>query len=553
MKPTQEQLKAIQGSVEDNLVTISALPGTGKTTTIVEIIRKIQSVSRGTILTTAYNKDIQMSIQKKLNDSGLNAECQTIHSIGFEILRERNKYKKIYVNAYKHSNAFKRFLLKNNVDETFVDALPFRKIELVLKMMQENLNESSDAICVQYNLSFDDENVNINHFIDAYYELNVEGCMKEIYGEYKFKNYPKTGYHIPIDFDDMVFIPVIKKLSPITKYKYIIVDEAQDLSPLKIKLLESLLYENGTMIFLGDRNQCINQYAGSSSMLFDDLCSRSANYSLTYTMRCSKSIVSYVNTIHPDIDFKAFHLNKDGEVMSGNKQLILDKLNSIDKSKSVFIMNTKNLPLFEIYLMLLRNGYVANLQGNDVTDYIDDLFKKQTDIQSLKNVIRMRLGYQFKKIKRTYPDLTNRQVLAHQNYQQHFQPIKIMYEISKHFFNADIENENPVIDLKLIKSKIHEVYSDKNKSNITLMSCHKSKGREADYVFITDYEDMYNHKTEQDKFLSFTALTRGIDSLYLIETEKKKVVKDESEFDDDDESEFDDDDESEFDDDDESE
>ena len=61
-----------------------------------------------------------------------------------------------------------------------------------------------------------------------------------------------------IDYTDMIWIPVMKKLR-LKTYDWVLVDECQDLSNMQRELFQMMMNpKNGKFIAVGDRKQAIN-------------------------------------------------------------------------------------------------------------------------------------------------------------------------------------------------------------------------------------------------------------------------------------------------------
>jgi superfamily I DNA/RNA helicase len=339
------------------------------------------------------------------------------------------------------------------------------------------------------------------------------------------------GPHVSIDYTDMLYIPLIKKYaenSPI-KYKYILIDESQDLSVAKYELLKALLEPNGYMFFFGDRFQCINQYAGSTTQLFDSICNQSEVFNISITRRCSKNVVNFINNKFPHINMVAFENNPDGSVQTIEEKNLISNIRSLSiTDKSVYVLHLNNLAIFELYLKLLKQNIMVNIMGNDIYENIITLLEKSKDINDLKKQINMKMGKIYKKLKSHYPNLTVKEIKSLQDYQQPFQAIRIFKTILFEFFEINMDNTNSntiTLPTKELQTKLKELFKTQRKTKITLSTIHKSKGQEADSVFLLDYPSIENNQTMdpiQANNLHFVALSRTILDLYLVKPAKNK-------------------------------
>lgn len=96
-----------------------------------------------------------------------------------------------------------------------------------------------------------------------------------------------------IDFDDMLYLPVILNLSFGT-YDYLFVDEAQDTNDIQINILERSLGAGSRIVAVGDPHQAIYGFRGAQSDALDRIA-RTFNMitlPLSVSYRCSKAVVA---------------------------------------------------------------------------------------------------------------------------------------------------------------------------------------------------------------------------------------------------------------------
>jgi superfamily I DNA/RNA helicase len=75
----------------------------------------------------------------------------------------------------------------------------------------------------------------------------------------RYKEYKQ--YHMLVSFSDMLLA------TPKVKYKYVIVDEAQDMTPLNWSFIQKLVKEGGTIYLAGDDDQNIYTFNGSDEQI----------------------------------------------------------------------------------------------------------------------------------------------------------------------------------------------------------------------------------------------------------------------------------------------
>ena len=105
------------------------------------------------------------------------------------------------------------------------------------------------------------DNSTIEELIDAF-DLQVKEDNYPIFCEYVQEVFTKSIQNQDVlDFDDMLYFAV-HYADDYPKYDMIYVDEAQDLSPIQIHLLEKL---KGRVIAVGDPHQAIYAFRGADA------------------------------------------------------------------------------------------------------------------------------------------------------------------------------------------------------------------------------------------------------------------------------------------------
>ena len=216
---TEEQLEWMDRLVSGKPNFLSARAGTGKTSTILAGLEALDrspgkwSPSMFTLV--AFNKENQLDLQRKAQGTG--AQIATLHSLGFGALRRYNRSleldsKKIFqlmVEAgFKGKNRRARF------SETMRLVSVAKNWGLGAGLLEDKPDEwidLADMYCL--------------HQADLEIAREALGRSNKLARE--------EGL---VDFDDMVYLPLVWKLGLETRAG-VIVDEAQDLSPLNLALL----------------------------------------------------------------------------------------------------------------------------------------------------------------------------------------------------------------------------------------------------------------------------------------------------------------------------
>lgn len=233
--PTLEQNAIIEEIVTGHSdVVVEAGPGSGKTTTIVEAMKKLPTTAK--ILYLCFNKRVADEAQTKVTS---NVTVKTLNSLGYRILLQnsRNKYR---LNVYKTQNILQSYLggtwnkatrsiewADNDNRKTFCQCV--NVVVTVVSLLKANcIVKPTMKDCLD--------------MVDTY-NVNTSFASK-VNEEYLYRDLIPTIFKLcveskkEIDFDDQIYLPVINGWKFNESYDYIFIDEAQDISLAQFKLTE---------------------------------------------------------------------------------------------------------------------------------------------------------------------------------------------------------------------------------------------------------------------------------------------------------------------------
>jgi len=280
-----EQKRAV---IEDNDYTLLvAGAGSGKTTTMaakVKYLVDIKNVSPEEILVISFTNQAVKELQTRINQQfGISVTICTFHKLGYDIL------KKVGFTDYHVSENTSKILYEY-----------FKEIDNNSIFFENYLNTKEIGKWVQF----------CNDFLKAWktkgYTLSDFEIIKEQYQDKETKTFlsiitkiykyyeEKMQYNHWIDFDDMIIL-ASQKLNQISlPYQYIIVDEYQDISPIRFELIEKIINQNSAkLIAVGDDFQSIFAFAGSDITLFSNFKQELGGVILpiTHTYRNSQELI----------------------------------------------------------------------------------------------------------------------------------------------------------------------------------------------------------------------------------------------------------------------
>lgn len=441
---------------------VDAVAGSGKTTTIVNALHLLPNSINAQFC--AFNKHIAEELAVRVPS---NVASGTLNSIGYRICRA-NISGKIKIDPYKTSAIYRAM-----VDERtwMVTRSGVERLVSLLKansIFQPTIQDL-DALIDEHDLKVKDKDIVLEVF---------EACVQE---------------HTYMDFDDQIFYPMYFDL-PIPQQDLVLVDESQDLNPIQIDLVMKLGKRH---IAVGDPRQSIYAFRGADASAMDKLLKATHAHVLPLSVcyRCAKAIVNEAKRIVPHIE--PFDGKEDGIVAN----LPMSKFHATVKDED-FVLCRCTAPLVSNCLKMLKLGRKATVRGRDIgqnlishiesVGFANDLdkFIYELEAKSMHEISQLsKLGRDDK---------------------------ALIVQDRLDTIRALIEGVKSVADLiELIK----KIFSDKA-SGVTFCTIHRSKGLEADRVFILNRELLPHPsaKTErqihQEKNLEYVAITRAKKELY---------------------------------------
>ena len=272
--------------LEGNLLIVAGA-GSGKTRVLVEKIRKTISYLKPgekILAITFSNKaadELKQRLEKNIDSEILEKQIYvgTIHNFCSDIVSTRGNLIGIPNNIYIFESYDDRLKIFNQA----IDNVPEFKSKYVSNdMTVRNIFDSLSK--AKRNLKF-------------YTDYKEDSISSLVFKEYDELLLSQGA----IDFDDILRYAyrIFTELEPIRKfyqkiYKYIFVDEAQDLNKAQYEIIKLLSGENNFTTMVGDPNQSIYGFNGSSFEFFTTNFKKDLNpkvIELTENFRSSKKVV----------------------------------------------------------------------------------------------------------------------------------------------------------------------------------------------------------------------------------------------------------------------
>ena len=327
---------------EENVLVLSGA-GSGKTLTILGKIKYLIDnlhVNEKEILCISFTNETVNSLKQKIN---YDVDIFTFHKLALEIINDYNMNVKITSDYLNYI-----------INEIFLC--------IVKDIDEKNLNYFNNTISSFINL-FKNYNYDSNYFnklLKKHYSKLLELTFK-IYLVYQ-EELNSSNY---IDFNDMInlSIKLINEKGLKRYYKYIIIDEFQDISDNRYKLVKTIKESCMSKIFaVGDDYQSIYRFTGSNINMitkfekyfgFTKIIKINNTYRNSYELIkvASSFIMKNKNQMKKNLKSNK-HINKPIKIIYYNKNM------SIKFEK---VLNTINNNV----LILGRNNYDINYVLND--------------------------------------------------------------------------------------------------------------------------------------------------------------------------------------------
>jgi superfamily I DNA/RNA helicase len=365
--PTPEQAAIIEAATQPQSLMVNALAGTGKTTTLTMLAK---ALPKRPALALAFNKKIKEELEKRFPP---NFTVMTMNGLGHRAWSFTINQKKMFIDANKIGR------LTNEALKDF----PESKSEwgniraLVVLAMQRGLVPSR----------FEHAKGLIPDTPDTWLDLDDEFDLGLSSDERKLArriliNSIDEGLKGCISYDDQIYLPVVFS-GAFPRFETVLVDEAQDLSPLNHQMLKRVAA--GKLIVVGDPRQAIYAFRGADHNSMDNLKSLKSEWielPLNTTFRCPQSVVERQHDHTPD--YVAAPSNPKGAVidLTGHDAWNWKKILRMSKG-STAILCRNNAPLLSMAFKLLRQNIGVTMMGREIGKGLSNLCKKLAPDQSL--------------------------------------------------------------------------------------------------------------------------------------------------------------------------
>jgi len=458
---------------------VKAGAGSGKTTVGVEFAARLP---RGLeVAFVAFNRVIAKTFASKLP---ANVEASTLHSRGLS--NATNALGKLKVEGRK---VF--YIVKD-----LTDGMPFEQAEVVDQSVSSIVRLVS---LLKANL-MDPTAANLDYICDRW-NVEVNGDRETIYEVTRIAYAKSLADLSTIDFDDMIHLSATGRV-PCKQFDVLVIDETQDLNKANLEMVVRSVKPDGHIVAVGDENQSIYGFRGADTDAMPNMIERlnALVLPLSITYRVPKSGVALANTLVPELE--AAEWAEEGILESVSEYRFLDMVKAGD-----LVLCRTNAPLVGPCFDLIRQGRKAVILGRDIGSGLISLvqkIQKKARVRSLDDTLDALAEYRRHEIAKL---IQQGKELAADTLDD---KVETIFALSSGCYTvADLER------------RIQNVFKD-DAEGVTFSTVHKSKGGEADRVFILKPELMPHPKATaswevaQEYNIMYVAWTRHKKALYFV-------------------------------------
>lgn len=305
--PLTDKQKSIVNHIDGSLLVIAG-PGSGKTRVLTERVTNLLNIGKRKILALTFSNKaaeeiserVQHNIDEELHENIL---VGTIHSFCLDVVLNRGNLIGLPNGmVIFESEADKLEIMKKVINEIPEISQEFYVSNEKHAMLKRYLKQISE-----YKQKFIAPEV----LLDSNYENDIE--FAKIYEIYNNMMLSQRA----LDFDDILFYAyrIFTERPQIAKnytrlYKYIFVDEAQDLNEAQYKVIKALCTDFENLMLVGDPAQSIYGFNGSNSDFMTDNFKRDfkpVEYKLIENFRSTKVIIEAAKKIQKGVDSSAVY------------------------------------------------------------------------------------------------------------------------------------------------------------------------------------------------------------------------------------------------------
>lgn len=499
---------------------VQGVAGCGKTTTIVEGVSFIPNDQQ--VLLLAFNSHIKEALAERIQRP--NVTISTCNAFGWGVCR-RN-YPQVKLDKFKDRNILCHLVDQYNDGARFNRLKgPLLKTIGLLKALCHTTSNDYFQVCQDYGVGLADlkDSDRFAETLAEAYEISV-------------------GHIAEMSFDDQIFQPIYRNWA-MPKFDIVLVDEAQDCSPVNIETIKRI---SNRAILIGDPDQSIYLFRGAHpdamGSLANDLNATILPLSVCY--RCPDAVIESARAEVPRIESPQPNPRGEGLVETVNCKVFQDMAAPGD-----LVLCRMTHPLIKQCLIQWGRGRRAKVKGRELTGQLVELMEKAYGVRAIQlkkdyNTCGMAKIEDYRRMLEIDPSLA---VLpTPKSVEDVYEFIGCLREYivtqKEHLLKRGLEDqadqlEDRAMGIEALSDgcthaaqiiiKIESMFSDDEDHNVILfMTGHKAKGLEFDRVWILR-PDLIPHKRaktaaalKQEANLLYVMKTRSMNELRFVLKEK---------------------------------
>lgn len=495
---------------KDANMQVSAVAGSGKTTTLVQATKLIKRGEKAVFL--AFSKAIQMELKDRLPSR---VKAQTLNSLGLEIwrkfLREEGGVKNVDVQRNKTYKLWRELGNQggfpgshHKCSKAVMKLVGLAKTSGIIpdddprEGLMPDTPETWEHLILYHNVQMP----------KTIGKLADEDAIRDIVVDHA-RTILRSSMELisRIDFDDMLWLPFAFKAKNL-QFDRLFVDECQDLSPLNHELVRGVFSEVGQLVAVGDEYQAIFGFRGADVHSMKTLAAhfKTKSFPLHVSYRCPREVIALAQTLVPHIQA---HPNADQgfvdiEPVKGHDAVAQNLLKPGD-----FVVSRTNAPAISLAQLLMKARVPVEVLGRDLA----------LELQALIDG----LGYdEVSKVWVSVPvflDKIDEWESEFVEYAQENGWSSTRVEAIKDKAATLRELAQNVTEVEQVKAVIEELFQTPSVPAVRVSSIHKAKGLEADNVWLLNPELLPHPSAEldweiqQETNLKYVAVTRAKHSL----------------------------------------
>ena len=489
MELTEEQKNIVKTVYdEEPVIKINAYAGTGKTTTLVEIVKEIRKVDpRSRVLYLVFNR--MMAKQASTKFTGLNVECYTAHAFAIKRMALLGEHVNV-IDGSKFTNEF--FNLKQ---ENFrYKYASYKKFKLLMETYTASAMEMPEFIKTVRREGIDREkfkDLDLEFFETLYNKLLRE--HKYTHGMY-LKEYARNYNDVIRDYD------------------YVLLDEAQDLNPFMMDIIKRI--KRKKLYVVGDNYQQIyawNNAVNSMQKYDGDLYPLSKSFRFNDEIRKIADLILRFQDSYRESNNRITNVHNETRY-DENKVTILFRTNSAMLEEAIEIV-TSDEDKIKVHFMDIINGGEADSFEKTFSEMLQFTKVLLEDCYGDKSKIYIEFNKKFPVKVTSKMIKAYKRIATEENY-----PSLYDYLVENHD-SLPLEYLRYWAIFRMLAYDIVDVFEKVRKAELitdfekeyTLCTAHRAKGLEWEYVVIAP--DAWKIGNLDEINLLYVACTRAMRKL----------------------------------------